>query len=374
MRVRLAGLASLAVSALVLGIAAEAAAGAMVPFRYAPGFRGRFADYGFAQSFTGVEAKTGTIAKRCPEKKRGVRLKARAGGADGFIQIFPDGTLGPTLNVDTCVDVAKLGTPGAFAGFELASPLAPPGTPPDAWVFGGVVRQSDDSLTIFAATQAGNLPTTIPLPADTPAVRLDISWDGVGVDIFAGACDAPALDPLAIDAPLALAMTASLGAGIAQAEKGDEAGFSFAVSGDLFSDAKRDVIEDLQAVIDLENAALADLGNGQDAAAREKLEEARKRIEEQGPQVPLSDPPEFEPDLLEKVGALPGADPEVIADIQKRLQKAADRDAKARDRLDRGRPADLAEARKQAEKAAADKLRAKAVLEVGVVAEGKGKL
>jgi len=128
-------------------------------------------------------------------------------------------------------------------------------------------------------------------------------------------------------------------------------------------------------VIDLELAAAADLAAGNGADARTKLEDARKLLEEQGPQVPDSDPAEFEPDLLEKVGALTDADaaPEVRADVDKRLRKAAERDAKARDMIEAGKPADLKEAEKQIDKARSDKLKAKAVLETDVVAEGKGK-
>jgi hypothetical protein len=366
---------SCGLAALALSLALAAQAGALATgFRYGPSFRGKLDDYGFAESFTGIGARNATIARGCPERKRGVLLKATADDADGFFQIFPDGALGPSLHADTCVDVAKLRTAGAFAGFELASPPAPPGTPPEALVFVGVVRQLDATLTLFAATADGTLPTAIPLPADTPAVRVDVSWDGSEVDVLAGACDAPSLAPLALDVPLAWAGSASFGAGMTRAGKRDAAGFAFFVTGDLYADAKRDLLEDLQAAIDLENGALVDLGNGMDAEAREKLEQARKRIEEQGPQVPDSDPPEYEPDLLEKLDALPGVEPEVRADLEKRLGKAAERDAKARDRLDRGRPADLKEARKQAEKALQDKLRAKAVLETGVVAEGKGRL
>lgn len=58
----------------------------------------------------------------------------------------------------------------------------------------------------------------------------------------------------------------------------------------------------------------------------------------------------------------------------KRLQKAAERDAKARDKIEKGRPADLADAKKQIEKAVDEKLRAKAMIETGVPKEGKGKL
>jgi hypothetical protein len=365
--------------ALALGLAGAApaaeAGAAALGTHFGPGFRGKFADYGFAETFTGVKAKTATIAKGCPETKRGVRLTATEDAADGFFQIFPDGALGPLFHADTCVDVGKLDAFGAFAGFELGSPLAPPGASPDAAVFAGVVRQSNGTLTAFVATiPGGTLPTTLDLPADTPAVKLDIGWDGSTVDVLAGACDAPIVAPLALDVPLVWNATASFGAGMRLADKGDAAGFAFFVSGDVYDEAKRDVLEDLQAAIDLENAALADLGAGNAADARTKLDDARKRLVEQGPQVPGSEPPTFEPDLLEKVGALTGVDPAAKADVEKRLAKAAERDAKAVERIDAGKPSDLKEAEKQAGKARDDKVRAKAVLETGVVAEGKGKL
>jgi hypothetical protein len=363
-----------AATALSVALAAESYA-AVVGTPFGPTFRGKFDDYDFAETFTGVKAKTATIAKGCPEKKRGVLLTATQDDADGFFQVFPDGAVGPLFHADTCVDVGKLDASGGFAGFELGSPLVPAGTTPTAFVFSGVVRQGNGSLTVFVATEGGTLPTTLDLPGDTPAIKLDITWDGASVDVLAGACDAPSVEPLAADVALVWDVTASFGAGMRLADKGDAAGFAFFVSGDLFSEAKRDALGDLQAVIDLELAAAADLAAGNGADARTKLENARKLLEEQGPQVPGSDPAEFEPDLLEKVGALTDADaaPEVRADVDKRLRKAAERDAKARDKIEAGKPADLKEAEKQVDKARSDKLKAKAVLETGVVAEGKGK-
>ena len=132
------------------------------------------------------------------------------------------------------------------------------------------------------------------------------------------------------------------------------------------------MLGDLQAVIDLENAALTDLGAGNDADARTKIEQSRARLEDQGPEVtPPTIPATFEPDLLEKVGALPASDAKDEA--LKRLGKARDRDIKARDKLDAAKP-NPKEAQKQLEKARDEKLRAKAVLETGVAAEAKGAL
>jgi hypothetical protein len=161
--------------------------------------------------------------------------------------------------------------------------------------------------------------------------------------------------------------------GIAGAtQKGDAAGFLLAVNGDVHDAATQDVLEDLQAVIDFEVAALANLDMGNNAQARGRTEDARLRIEERGPQVPVSDPPVYEPDLLDKVGGLPESKAREAA--LKKLRKAAERDAKARDKIDKGTPGDLEEAKKQLGKALEDKAKAKAILETGVLAEGKGQL
>ena len=56
----------------------------------------------------------------------------------------------------------------------------------------------------------------------------------------------------------------------------------------------------------------------------------------------------------------------------KRLQKAAARDAKARDAIDKGGANDLKKAAKELGKANDEKLRARAMIETGVVAEAKG--
>ncbi|HEX2486531.1 MAG TPA: hypothetical protein VHQ66_14570, partial [Myxococcota bacterium] len=360
-----------ALAAVALAAAAHATVGETT---YDPSFRGKYDDYPFGELFTNVRAKNTTIAKGCPYTKRGVLLKGTGPEVDGTFRIF-DGDIGPRgFMADTCVDVSRLDTPGAFAGFELGTPVVPVGTAPAAFVFAGVVRQANDSLTAFVATQNGTLPMTLPLPAATPAVKLHFAWDGGAVDVLAGPCDAVTVQPLATDVPLVFDESATFGAGITRADQGDAAGFAFFASGDLYDEAKRDVLLDLQAVIDLENAALADLGAGNPADARTKLEDARKLLEEQGPQVPGSDPPEFEPDLLEKVGALTGLDPAVKADVEKRLTKAAERDAKASAKIGSGNPKDLKEAEKQATKARDEKVRAKAVLETEVVKEGKGAL
>jgi hypothetical protein len=346
----------------------------VAPFDFAPRFTGPLPDYGFPSDFQGIKGKTGTVLRACGTKRRGVTLRVTEDGGFGFFQVFPDATrLREPFAVTAWLDLASLGD--AVACLELDSPFVPIGTAPDPFAAFCAQRLPDDSVRLFAATEAGNRPELFTLPPGTPGVALELLYDLGQVDVAAAACGPTSVFQSWIeDLVLASAGSAGLGFGTTLGAKGDAVGLAFEVSGDVHADARQDVLEDLQAAIDLENAALADLGNGMAAEAREKIEQARRRIEVEGPQVPGSDPPEFEPPLLEKVGALTDVEPEVRADVQKRLQKAAARDAKARDKIDRGRPADLKEAQKQLEKAVQDKLRAKAVLETGVVAEGKGAL
>ena len=337
---------------------------------YAPRFTGKLGAYGFGTDFQGIRGKTGAILRECGAKRRGVSLRVTEDGGFGFFQVFPDpNQKRQPVEVTTWLDLTKLGATNAC--LELDSPFVPIGMPPPAFAAFCAFRQPDESFLLFGATQAGNLPDTLTLPAGTPGATFVLTYDLGKLSVSAAACGAVP-QPLVVDLALPFDTSAGLGFGVNLGVKGDRAGFAFEVSGDLFDAAKRSALKDLQAVIDLETSALADLGAGMNAQARMKLEDARKLIEEQGPQVPLSDPPEFEPDLVEKVGALPESD--ARADVLKRLGKAAKRDATARDKIDRGRPADLAEARKQADKALQDKVRAKAVLETGVVAEGNGKL
>lgn len=374
---RLRGLAVLA--ATLLCVPVEAGAGGAPPdFSWGPSFRGRFDDYGFGTDLTGIKARTGPIARGCPFTERGARLRVQqqpAPGvpATGFFSLFPDANQKrQPVQVLTLIDVAKLDSVGSLAAVELDSPFVPIGNPPPGFLSLVVARQDGGQLVVFVSTTGGvNVGTPLYLPAETPTVVGRMFYENGLVDVDAAACDAVAPTNLVTDHPLAFGGSAGVGAGIS-GEKGDEAGFAFQISGDLFDATMQDILGDLQAVIDLEVAALTDLGAGMTAEARTKIEQARALIEDQGPPIPATDPQQFEPDLLEKVGGLPASD--ARDEALKRLQKAADRDAKARDKIDQGTPKSPKEAEKQLAKARDEKLRAKAILETGVTAEGKGAL
>lgn|GEM_PF-6520772 len=362
-------------AAAAWAIAAAAQAGPpAADFDYAPRFTGKLSAYGYAADLQGLRAKTATILRDCPGKRRGVALRTSEDDGFGFLQVFPDpNQKRQPVAIEAWIDVTKLD--GNSACLELDSPFVPLGMLPSSFAAFCAFRQPDDSVLLFAATPMGNLPQTLTLPPGTPGATISLVYDQGQIDASAAACGSTP-QPWITGHALAFAGSTGFGFGMTQGPKGSQAGFAFAVSGDVHDPAKQDVLGDLQAAIDLENAALTDIGSGNMAQARTKLEDARKLLEEQGPQVPGSDPPTFEPDLLEKVGALPESD--ARADATKRLQKAAGRDAKARDACDRylqrGKVADMQEAQKQAQKAVDDKLRAKAVLETGAVAEGKGAL
>jgi hypothetical protein len=275
------------------------------------------------------------------------------------------------------MDPTKLDSPGARAAVELDSPFVPIGGSFDNFLILDVERLGDGTLRVstFARENGGTVTavgTPQVLPGATPGISATISYDNGAVDVEAGPCDGP-LATIVAAQPLAFGGNAGLGVGIAGAtQKGDAVGFNVAVSGDIHDAATQDVLDDLQAALDLEVAALTDLDMGNNQAARDKIEQARQRIEDQGPQVPGSDPPVFEPDLLEKAGALPESKARDKA--LKELRKAAERDAKARAKIDEGGAKDLEEARKQLDKAREGKVKAKRILETGVVAEGKGAL
>lgn len=367
------------VLALALGVALGANAGEPVPipdFTWSPRFTGKFEAYGFGTDLPGVKASTGRIARRCPfSKTRGVRLKVKDKSpmpAPRFFTLFNDANQKrEPIEVLALIDVSKLKSTGATAAVELDSPFVPVGGEFDAFVILGVTRLEDRQLQVYTQDAGGNIGTPFLLPADTPAVIGHLTYVEGSVDVEALACDAESATPLVTDHPLAFGGSSGVGAGLFGVKK-DQAGFAFIVNGDLYTPDMQDILGDLQAVIDLEVAALTDLGNEMNAEAREKIEDSRRLLEEQGPPVPDSDTEQFEPDLIEKVEALPESDARDAA--LDRLRKAAERDAKARDRIDQGTPKALKKAAKDVAKAVEEKVRAKAILETGVVAEGKGRL
>jgi hypothetical protein len=359
--------------------AAEAPAGPVpeTAFDYQPFFTGRFDDY-YAASvhLPGVKAKNAVIAKGCPFRVRGPRLDVKAppapGTTSGFFGIFPDGNQKRApVSMNVLFDPTRLETPGSRAAFEIDSPFVPVGLPVTTFLAVVVNREADGSLQVFTATTGGaNVGTPAVLPADTPGVIAQIAWEEDLVSVAVRSCTSMTATTILTDQPFAFDGSAGIGAGIT-GSKGDSAGFSFAVTGDLYDAQKQDLLGDLQAAIDLENGALADLEGGQNANARQKAEDARVRLEDHGPEVdPPTKPATFEPDLLEKAGGIP--DEKLRAQVVKRLEKAAQRDAKARDAIDKGGAKDLKKAQKELAKARDEKLRAKAMIETGVLAEAKG--
>ena len=365
--------------AIGLGIATAGWAGPPPPpsVDYQPFFTGKFDDYfASAVDLPGVKAKNARIARGCPFKLRGPRLQVQSPPApattSGFFGVFPDGNQKRApVGMLVILDPAGLKTPNSFAAIELDSPFVPVGLPVTTFASLVVSREPDDSLLVFVATTGGaNVGTPLSLPADTPAVIGHLSWEADLLSVSARSCLEQTATTIVLDHPFAFDGTSGVGAGIT-GSKGDAAGFAFAISGDLYDPTKQDLLEDLQAAIDLEGDAQSDLGNGQNANARQKAEDARVRIEDHGPPVdPPTVPESFEPDLLEKAAGI--ADPALREQVVKRLQKAAERDAKARDAIDKGGAKDLKKAEKELGKAIDEKLRAKAMIETGVVAEAKG--
>jgi hypothetical protein len=364
--------------ALVLLAPEGLSAGPLTTYDWEPRYLGNAKLYGFLFDDQGIAFKNGKIARDCPDPGRGLIMRATEDGGFGFGQLFPDANRKRApVWIGVRMDPTKLDSPGARAAVELDSPFVPIGGSFDNFLILDVERLGDGTLRVstFARENGGTVTavgTPQVLPGATPGISATISYENGTVDVEAGPCDGP-LATIVAAQPLAFGGNAGLGVGIAGAtQKGDAVGFNVAVSGDIHDAATQDVLDDLQAALDLEVAALTDLDMGNNQAARDKIEQARQRIEDQGPQVPGSDPPVFEPDLLEKAGALPESKARDKA--LKELRKAAERDAKARAKIDEGGAKDLEEARKQLDKAREGKVKAKRILETGVVAEGKGAL
>lgn len=250
------------IALLALALSAPQAAAAQV-YRWDARYVGQAADYGFEFDDQGISWKNGPIGRGCVERDRGLILKVTEPVGGGFAQIFPDpNRKRAPIFADVLIDVRELKSEGARAAVELDSPFVPIGGQFDAFVILTVERLQDGSFVAFTSIPGQNVGTPLVLPAGTPGVVAQLSYENGLVDVSAAACDTgAALTSMLVDQALAFGGNSGLGVGIT-GEKGDRAGFSFAISGDLFDLATQDVLEDLGAAIDLENAALTDLMNG----------------------------------------------------------------------------------------------------------------
>lgn len=346
------------------------------PYQYAPGFFDKFDSYGFPVDFNGVKAKTKTVGKKVlPKGTRGVEVKASDDSSFGFYQvpIAISSTAASTFPITQTlqVDVTGLDTPGAFAGVELDSPFVPIGGTFNNFLFSGVSRESDGSVTIFVNDNGVNTGTPLNLPADTQVVFIDFAWDGTLVDVDAGPYGGTPT-ALVTDLPFAAADDAGIGFGVNATNKGDKVGMTFAISGDLYDATRKMVLDDLQAIIQLELDASADIDASNPAGAKTKLEAAKRKLE-QGEPIPNTNPVQYTGGLIQKVnGWLSSGDKEtekVRKEIEKRLEKAAKRDEKAIDAIDKGQPND--KIKKQIEKGRSEKVKAKAVIETLAKKESK---
>jgi hypothetical protein len=366
-----------AVLAIAFLVPAAAQAGPVEDpeFVWAPRYLGRFTDYfpSTQTDLTGVQAKIGRIAKGCPAKLRGARLTVKKPPmppvTSGFFSVFGDANQKrEPAEITFMVDPAQLRSVNSQAVISLDSPFVPITGDFLAYTRVVVNRQADDSLIVFVNTPGGNVGDPTVLPADTPGVIGQIFYENDTVDVTAKSClVAGAPITIASAVPLLFEGSAGVGGGVT-GQKGDGAGIHIAVTGDLYEETKRDILTDLQAVIDLELAAGVDLDNQDTVAARAKIEQARVLIEDHGPEVqPPTMPATFEPSLNAKIGALPESD--MKEEVAKRVGKAGTRDAKARDMTING--SNVNKVIKELDKANTEKQRAKAVLETGVKAEAK---
>ena len=128
------GLGLAVLGAILLGVPVAGLAGGAPPpdFSWSPSFRGKFDDYGFGTDLPGIKARTGPIARGCPFKARGARLRVQQQPspgvpATGFFSLFPDANQKrQPVQVLTLIDVAKLDSVGSLAAVELAVTPAGP--------------------------------------------------------------------------------------------------------------------------------------------------------------------------------------------------------------------------------------------------------
>jgi hypothetical protein len=364
---------ALALAALLLGasapMGAECPAG---PFRYAPAYVGPFSAYGhpaaFEDPFDGsrvMKATTAKICSDCAEPRRGVRLAARKEAAVGVFQAPV--TLDQGFCVEGLLDVSGTKATAAILALEIDSPAVAPDGVPELYALAGVRDEAGDRR-VFVEVSGTAVGTTLFVPPEAESVALELHYFGGEVDVNARVVPNGSLTTLVANQAFPWAGSATVTASAVELAKGDRAGFALAVTGNVHGGALRAALLELSALVALQEAALADLDGAQTADARAKLEAARLRLVERGPAIPGSDPPAFEPPLVDLVGALPAT--KATRSAVKRLGKAARQAERARDQLDLAKPDAAPKARALAEKALAAKRAAKQILETGVPAEG----
>jgi hypothetical protein len=368
-----AGIRALALAALLLATGAPARGVCPVTtFNYLPSYEGSFSAYGHRTAFGDplgggqvVKASTARICSGCTEPRRGIRLTARKEFGGGVFQVPV--ALGPSFCLSGLLDLSGASGPGALVGLEIDSPAVEVDVVPELYVFAGV-REDGGVRNVFVEVSGAAVGTTLALPPEAQTVEIDLHYGGGTVDVNARIVPGGGLTALVTDQPFAWAGSASVAASTFELAKNDRMGFALALSGSIHSAVVQQVLEELYTLVPLEVAALADIDASQTADARAKLEAARLRLVEQGPAIPGSDPPAFEPPLVDVVRALPNA--KAARSAARRLQKAGKLDERARDQLDLAKPEAAEKARALAEKALAAMRAAGRIVETGVPAEG----
>jgi hypothetical protein len=353
------GLRQVLLAACLLAVAELASADCPAGgFAYAPAWVGAFKTYGIATDFQdpieqvrAVAGKTGRICKECEGKLRGIQLVSKRAFGGGFLQ-FPV-PVGESFCVSARVDVSRMNTTGAFAGLEFDSPAVPIDVLPATYLFVGI-EDEDGIKSVWVDESGESVGTPLTLPADTRTAVVEIEYGGGSVSVRARAEQDAALTDVLTGHAFAWGGSGGLGAAAFDLAAGDRVGVALEAHGDVHGPALQAVLEEIQALLELQDAALADLAAAAPADARAKLEEARARID---------------PALLGAVTALPAA--KAVAKAVKELQKAAQTLAAARDGLDAATPEGAAAAPALVEKARTAERRASRMLETGSPAEAK---
>jgi hypothetical protein len=327
-------------------------------FAYAPGWVGAFKTYGFATDFDdpiqdvrAAVGKNGRICKGCEGKRRGVQIVSKREFGGGFFQ-YPL-PVGESFCVSALVDFSRASAPGAFAGLEFDSPAVPIDVLPTTYVFVGL-QEEGGVWSVWVDESGMSVGTPLALPEGSEAAVVEIEYAGGNVSVRARAAQDAELTDVLSGHPFAWAGSGGIGGAAFDLAKGDRMGIALEAHGDVHGAALQAILSEVQALLELQDAALADLAASAPADARAKLEEARGRID---------------PALLGAVAGLPAA--KAVAKSVTELQKAAQRLAAAVGALDAGTPEAAAAVPGLVAKARLSERRAGRMLETGSTAEAK---